>query len=1075
MNIKTFIERPVLSSVISIVIVLAGLIAVKSLPVEQFPDIAPPTVMVMTSYPGASAETVQKSVVAPIEEAINGVENMDYMSSTSTNSGSVEIMVYFRQGTDPDMAAVNVQNRVAQATGSLPAEVTRIGVTVIKRQNSMIKVLDLHATEESGYDTKFLANYAKLNIEPQLKRIKGVGSVVLLSDQYSMRIWFNPAAMAHYHLIPDDITGVLAEQNIESATGSFGESSGSSNEYIMKYSGRKQTPEEFGEMVIRATPNGEVLRLKDVAHIELGTESYGYKSTADGHPGVEMLVFQIAGSNATEVVNEIDALMEESRKSMPEGLMIDSMLSVNDFLYASIKEVIKSLLLAILLVVLVVYFFLQDFRATMIPTISIFVAVIGTFAFMAVAGFTINLLTLFALVLAIGTVVDNAIVVVEAVQAKLEDGYKSSFEATKDAMGGITAAIVTSTLVFMAVFIPVSMTGGTSGVFYTQFGITMAVAVGISAVNALTLAPALCAILLKPYVDAEGRQIDSFSARFRNKFTAVFDKVVDKYKEGVKFFIKRSWLVWTIVVACIAMLVVFMSTTKTGLVPDEDMGNVMVEIQTAPGSSLDNTNRVLMQVYDRIKDMPQIEMVSTVSGYGLISGSGTSFGSFTIKLKNWSERKGKKNGVDAVIAEIVKRTSDIKEATIIPMAPPMINGYGMTNGFEMYLQDKVGVDINEFYGVAQNFLEELNKRPEIALAYSSFNPNFPQYLVNVDPAKCKMAGVSPSVVLSTLAGYYGGQYVSNINRFSHVYRVMIQADPKYRMTPESLDAVMVRMNNGEMAPLGQFVELTKVYGAQSLTRFNMYNAISINGSAADGYSSGDAIKAVKEVAASTLPRNYGFEFAGLAREEERSASNSLYIYLICIVLIYLILCAFYESFLIPAAVIVSVPCGIMGSFLFAKLFGLENNIYLQTGVIMLIGLLAKTAILITEYASSRRRAGMSIKQAAIGAAKVRLRPILMTALTMVFGMFPMMFATGVGANGNSALGTGAVGGMLVGTLILLFLVPSLFVTFQTIEEKFKPVKFEKSEDMSIAGEIEGVREMKRQKGEEDNTYHHTEA
>lgn len=1071
MNIKTFIERPVLSSVISIVIVLAGLIAVKSLPVEQFPDIAPPTVMVMTSYPGASAETVQKSVVAPIEEAINGVENMDYMSSTSTNSGSVEIMVYFRQGTDPDMAAVNVQNRVAQATGSLPAEVTRIGVTVIKRQNSMIKVLDLHATEESGYDTKFLANYAKLNIEPQLKRIKGVGSVVLLSDQYSMRIWFNPAAMAHYHLIPDDITGVLAEQNIESATGSFGESSGSSNEYIMKYSGRKQTPEEFGEMVIRATPNGEVLRLKDVAHVELGTESYGYKSTADGHPGVEMLVFQIAGSNATEVVNEIDELMEESRKSMPEGLMIDSMLSVNDFLYASIKEVIKSLLLAILLVVLVVYFFLQDFRATLIPTVSIFVAVIGTFAFMAVAGFTINLLTLFALVLAIGTVVDNAIVVVEAVQAKLEVGYKSSFEATKDAMGGITAAIVTSTLVFMAVFIPVSMTGGTSGVFYTQFGITMAVAVGISAVNALTLAPALCAILLKPYVDDEGRPIDSFSARFRNKFTTVFDKVVDKYKEGVKFFIKRSWLVWTIVVACIVMLVVFMSTTKTGLVPNEDMGNVMVEIQTAPGSSLDNTNRVLMQAYDRIKDMPQIEIVSTVSGYGLISGSGTSFGSFTIKLKDWSERKGKENGVDAVIAEIVRRTSDIKEATIIPMAPPMINGYGMTNGFEMYFQDKTGVDVNEFYAVAQNFLGELNKRPEVAMAYSSFNPNFPQYLVNVDPAKCKMAGVSPSVVLSTLAGYYGGQYVSNINRFSHVYRVMIQADPKYRMTPASLDAVMVRMNNGEMAPLGQFVELTKVYGAQSLTRFNMYNAISINGSAADGYSSGDAIRAVKEVAASTLPRNYGFEFAGLAREEERSASNSLYIYLICIVLIYLILCAFYESFLIPAAVIVSVPCGIMGSFLFAKLFGLENNIYLQTGVIMLIGLLAKTAILITEYASSRRRAGMSIKQAAIGAAKVRLRPILMTALTMIFGMFPMMFASGVGANGNSALGTGAVGGMLVGTLILLFLVPSLFVTFQTIEEKFKPVKFEKSEDLSIAGEIEDVREMKRQKGEEDNTHH----
>lgn len=1069
MNLKTFIERPVLSSVISIVIVLAGLIAVKTLPVEQFPDIAPPTIMVMTSYPGASAETVQKSVIAPLEEAINGVENMDYMSSTATNNGNVEIMVYFRQGTDADMAAVNVQNRVSQANGSLPAEVTRIGVTVVKRQNSMIKVIDVHATPESGYDTKFLANYSKLNFEPQLKRVKGVGSVVLLSDQYSMRIWFNPAAMAHYHLVPDDISGMLAEQNIESATGSFGESSGSTHEYIMKYSGRKQTPEEFGEMVINALPNGEVLRLKDVAHVELGIESYGYKSTTDGHPGVEMLVFQVAGSNATQVVNDIDALIDEARNTMPEGLMIDSMLSVNDFLYASIKEVIKSLLIAILLVVLVVYFFLQDFRATLIPTIAIFVAVIGTFAFMAVAGFTINLLTLFALVLAIGTVVDNAIVVVEAVQAKLEMGYTSAMQATKDAMGGITSAILTSTLVFMAVFIPVSMMGGTSGVFYTQFGITMAVAVGISAINALTLSPALCALLLKPYVNENGEEVNSFSARFRKKFTSVFDKVVDRYKEGVKFFIKRSWLVWTIVVGCVVLLVWLMATTKTGLVPNEDMGNIMVELQMNPGSSLQNTDEILMKAYDRIKDIPEIDITSTVSGYGLISGAGSSYASFTIKLKNWDERKGKEHDVNAVIAKIMERTADIKEATIIPMAPPMINGYGMTNGFEMYLQDKTGGDVNEFFGVAQSFLAELNKRPEIEMAYTSFNPNFPQYRVDVDAAKCKIAGVSPATVLSTLAGYYGGQYVSNINRFSHVYRVMIQADPKYRMTPETLNSTMVRVNSGEMAPLGQFVQLTKVYGPQTLTRFNMYNAIAVNGSAANGYSSGDAIKAVKEVAAQTLPRNYGFEFSSLAREEERSSSNSLYIYLICIVLIYLILCAFYESFLIPLAVIVSVPCGIMGSFLFAKVFGLENNIYLQTGVIMLIGLLAKTAILITEYASSRRRAGMSVKQAAVGAAKVRLRPILMTALTMVFGMIPMMFANGVGANGNSALGTGAVGGMLVGTLILLFLVPSLFVTFENLEEKFKPVKFEKSEDASISEEIEDVREMKRAKGEPDNT------
>lgn len=1069
MNLKTFIQRPVLSSVISVVIVLAGLIAVRTLPVEQFPDIAPPTIMVMTSYPGASAETVQNSVIAPLEEAINGVENMDYMQSTATNSGSVEIMVYFKQGTDADMAAVNVQNRVAQANGSLPAEVTRIGVTTIKQQNSIIKIIDVHATKESGYDTKFLANYSKLNIEPQMKRIKGVGNVVLLSDQYAMRIWFNPAAMAHYNLIPDDITRVLGEQNIESATGSFGENSAAANEYIMKYSGRKKTPEEFGEMVVSATPSGEVLRLRDVAHVELGVESYGYSSTTDGEPGVEMMVFQIAGSNATQVVNDIDALIEETSETLPKGVSIDSMLSVNDFLYASIKEVVKSLLLAILLVVLVVYFFLQDFRATLIPTVGIFVAVIGTFAFMSVAGFTINLLTLFALVLAIGTVVDNAIVVVEAVQAKLNEGYTSPMKATVDAMGGIAAAILTSTLVFMAVFIPVSMMGGTSGVFYTQFGITMAVAVGISAVNALTLAPALCAILLKPYVGADGREIDSFSARFRKKFNSVFSRIVEKYKTGALFFIKRTWLVWSMIAGCIVLLVALMSSTKSGLVPDEDMGTVMVDVQTAPGTGLRRTDEVLLEVYARIKDLPEIERASTVTGYGMLGGSGTSYGSITIKLKDWSKRKGSGHDVNAVIAKIMELTADIKDAQIIPMAPPMINGYGMTNGFEMYLQDRTGGDVGEFFKVAQNFLEELGRRPEIEQASTSFSPDYPQYLVDVDAAKCKIAGISPSTVLSTLSGYYGGQYVSNINRFSHVYRVTVQADPAYRMTPQSLDAVMVRTDNGEMAPISQFLQLTKVYGPQSLSRFNMYNAISVNGSAADGFSSGDAIRAVKEVAASTLPMGFGFEFSGLAREEERSSSNSLYIYLICIVLIYLILCAFYESFLIPLAVIVSVPCGVMGSFLFAKFFGLENNIYLQTGVIMLIGLLAKTAILITEYASKRRRAGLSIKQSAVGAAKVRLRPILMTALTMVFGMLPMMFSSGVGANGNSALGTGAVGGMLVGTLILLFFVPALFVTFETLEERVKPIKFEQSEDASINGEISVVREMKKANGEEDNT------
>ncbi|MGN0191703.1 MAG: efflux RND transporter permease subunit [Candidatus Cryptobacteroides sp.] len=1067
MNLRTFINRPVLSAVISIIIVLAGLIGLFTLPIEQYPDIAPPTVMVMTSYPGASAETVQKSVIAPLEESINGVENMDYMKSNSTNSGSVTIYVYFRQGTDPDMATVNVQNRVSMALGSLPAEVTKIGVTVLKRQTSMLKILDIHSPEGT-YDEQFLANYMKLNIEPEIKRIKGVGDVVLLGSDYSMRIWFNPTAMARHKLVPADVTAVLAEQNIEAATGAFGENSGSTYQYTMKYRGRKMTPEEFGDMVISADSNGEILRLKDVADVELGIQSYGYASRMNGHPGIQMMIFQTAGSNATEVVNSIDALIEEASKELPEDVRIDTMMSVNDFLYASMKEVFKSLIIAFILVVLVVWFFLQDFRATLIPAISILVSLVGTFAFMAVAGFTINLLTLFALVLAIGTVVDNAIVVVEAVQARFEAGYRSSYHATNDAMDGISSAIITSTLVFMAVFIPVSMTGGTSGIFCTQFGITMAVAVGISAVTALTLAPALCAILMKPYIDENGNEKDNFSNRFRNRFQVGFNAVVDKYKYGVLFFIRKKWELWTVIAACIALFVYFMATTPTGLVPDEDMGVIMVDVTMAPGSSLDNTYETIDRIYGRIKDIDQLDKVASVAGYGMIGGEGTAYGQLVLRLKNWKYRPGKEDKVQAVIAEIKARTADIRDAQIMPVAPPVITGYGTTNGFEMHLQDKNDGDVQEFFAVAQDFLAQLNQRPEIAMAYTAFNPNFPQYIVDVDAARCKRAGISPSVVLNTLGGYYGGQYVSNINRFSHVYRVMIQASPEYRMSPESMNRIFVRMNNGEMAPLSQFVELTKVYGPQSLARFNMYNSIAVNGSAAQGYSSGDAINAIREVARQTLPRGYGYEFGGITREEARSTSSSLIIYGICIVLIYLILCAFYESFLIPLAVIISVPCGLMGSFLFAKLFGLENNIYLQTGVIMLIGLLAKTAILITEYAGKRRKAGMSLTQAAIGAAKVRLRPILMTALTMVFGMLPLMFSTGVGANGNSSLGTGAVGGMLVGTLVLLFLVPALFVVFKWIEEKFKPEEFEK-QDWQIQGEIDQVRQMKQEKGEKDNT------
>lgn len=1052
MTLKHFIERPVLAAVISIVIVFAGLIGLATLPVEQYPDIAPPTVMVRASYPGASAETIQKSVVVPLEEAINGVENMTYIKSDASNAGSASISVYFEQGTDPDMAAVNVQNKVATATGSLPAEVTRIGVTTMKRQTSMLKIFAL-SSPGNTYGENFLANYVNINIKPRIQRIEGVGEFFALGGDYSMRIWMKPDVMAQYRMVPSDITYALSEQNIESAAGQFGEDSDNTFQYTMKYRGRKMTPEEFGDIVIRSTADGEVLRLKDVADVELGQASYAYKGYVNGHPGIAAMIFQTAGTNATETIEQIDAMLAEIEKELPKDVTITHLMSVNDYLYASIHEVIKTLFEAIILVILVVYLFLQDIRSTIIPTVSIVVSLVGTFAFLSVAGFSINLLTLFALVLAIGTVVDDAIIVVEAVQARFDAGYRSSYMATVDAMSGITSAIITSTLVFMAVFIPTSMMSGTSGTFYTQFGITMAVAVGISAVNALTLSPALCALILKPYLDENGEMRDNFAARFRKAFNSAFTVMVGKYKYGVMFFIKRRWLTWAALVLAIGALVLLMNTTKTGLVPEEDQGTVMVNVTTAPGSSLAETDKVMHELSSRLNGIPQIRDFQQVAGYGMISGQGNSNGMCIVKLKNWSQRPDKEDAVNAVIGQIYARTADIKNARIFAVAPPMITGYGTSSGFEMYLQDKTGGDVGRFYDVYLQFIGALNRRPEIKMAYSTFNINFPQYMVDIDAAKAKRAGVSPTEVLSTLSGYYGGQYVSNINRFSKVYRVMIQAGPKYRLDEESLNNAYVRLQNGGMAPLSQFVTLTKIYGPEMLSRFNMYNSIAVNGTTADGYSNGDAIKAIEEVAAEVLPKGYGFEFGGITREESRTASNTAVIFGICIILIYLILSALYESFLIPFAVILSVPCGLLGSFLFAKMMGLENNIYLQTGLIMLIGLLAKTAILLTEYAAERRASGMSLAQAALSSAKVRLRPILMTVLTMVFGMIPLVFASGVGANGNSTLGSGVVGGMIVGTLALLFLVPSLFVVFQYLQEKVKPVQFKRDTDWTAA-EIE---------------------
>ena len=1062
MTLKSFIERPVLASVISIVIVIAGIIGLASLPVEQYPDIAPPTVMVRASYPGASAETIQKSVIVPLEEAINGVEDMTYITSAAA-AGSASISIYFKQGTDPDMAAVNVQNKVSTATGQLPSEVTQIGVTTMKRQTSMVKIFSLYSPDDS-YDEGFLANYSKINIEPRIVRIPGVGEAFTLGSDYSMRIWLKPDVMAQYKLMPSDITAVLAEQNIEASTGSLGENSKNAFQYTMKYSGRLTLPEEFENIVILAQDDGTILRLKDVADIELGRESYAYVGKTNGHPGVSTMVFQTAGSNATEVVNQINALLDEVEADLPKGIAIAHLHSVNDFLFASINEVIKTLIEAIILVVLVVYVFLQDIRSTLVPTISILVSLIGTFAFLAVAGFSINLLTLFALVLAIGTVVDDAIIVVEAVQARFDAGYKSSYMATIDAMSGITSAIITSTLVFMAVFIPVAMMGGTSGVFYTQFGITMAVAVGISALNALTLSPALCALLLKPYLDENGEMKDNFAARFRKAFNTIFSTLVNKYKHGVMLFIKHKWLMWSTFAIAIAALVLLMNSTKTGLVPDEDQGTIMVNVTTPPGTSLEETNKVLETVASRIADIPQVENAMETAGFNMIaSAAGSSYAMGIVKLKNWDERPNPEDEVQAVIGQIYARTADIKNAQIFAVAPPMISGYGSTSGFSMYLQDRAGGELTDFYQIFQQFIGALNQRPEIERAYSSFNINFPQYMVHIDPAKAKRAGVSPSTILSTIAGYYGGQYASYINRFSKMYYVTLQSRPEDRLDVESLNNIYVRTDKGEMAPVGEFVELEKVYSSDVLNRFNLYNAISVQGTAAPGYSSGDAIQAIREVADQVLPKGYGYEFDGITREEAQTTSNTLIIFGICLLFIYLILSALYESYLIPFAVILAVPCGLMGSFLFAKAMGLENNIYLQTGIIMLIGLLSKTAILITEYAADRRAAGMSLSQAAVSAAKARLRPILMTVLTCVFGMIPLVLSHGVGANGNSTLGAGVIGGMIVGTLALLFLVPTLFIVFQTLQEKVKPLEFDPDPQWAVRAELE---ECKNEKEEE---------
>ena len=1120
MKLDTFINRPVLSTVISIFIVLLGLIGLFSLPVTQFPDIAPPTIRVSTTYQGANAQAVLNSVIAPLEESINGAQGMTHMESTATNSGSADITVYFEQGFNPDMAAVDVQNRVSKALNLLPAEVTQVGVQTAKRQSSMLLMVSLY--DASGnYSMEFIDNYAKINIIPQLQRVSGVGDVMSFGADYSMRIWLKPEVMAQYGLMPSDVTYALSEQNIEAAPGTFGEQGDQSFQYTMKYKGRLTTPEQFEDIVVAAKPTGEILRLGDVAEVELGRLTYGFSNSLNGKVATSCIVFQTAGSNATQIINVCLAEIKKMEGELPSGLKIAIPMNNNDFLDASIHEVIKTLIEAFILVFFVVYVFLQDIRSTIIPAIAIPVALVGTFFFMNLIGFSINLITLSALVLAIAIVVDDAIVVVEAVHAKLDVGYKSSRRAAIDAMGEIGGAIISITLVMMLVFIPVSFMTGTTGVFYRQFGLTMAISIGISALNALTLSPALCAVFLKAHGDdsslkermgkAYGAAAEAvvgqakrrftldlpplitfaflaatitfmvlgwynvahpvklaiasvcavvavlgiFGKRFHKGFEIGFGRIMKYYNKVTGWFINHKITAFSLVAVAVAALVWLMSITTSTLVPNEDTGTLFCMVDMPPGTSQERTDAVLEQLDQILATVPEIEYRQKISGYSFMAGQGATYGTVIIKLKNWEERKRKDQSSDAILGKLYAMTSVIKDGRVVMFAPPMISGYSLTNGFEIKMQDKTGGSVEDFFAVVQGFLAQLNQQPEVQVAMTTFNPTFPQYLVDIDAAKAKQAGLSPRDILTTLQGYYGGMYVSNFNRFGKIYRVMMQASPEARVSPETLASIKVR-NGGEMASLSNFVTMQKVYGPDLLNRFNMFQSISVNGNPAPGYTSGDCLAAITRVAQETLPPGYGYEYSGMTREEASSGAGSTtaVIFGLCLLFVYLLLSAQYESYILPMSVILSIPFGLMGTFIFAQIFGVSNNIYLQIALIMLIGLLAKNAILIVEFAIERRRTGMSVVNAAIQGASARLRPILMTSLAMIIGLLPMMFASGAGANGNRALGTGSIGGMLIGMFLQIFIVPALFVIFQKIQEKITPMKWEDTDNEGIENEIE---------------------
>ena len=1068
MKLDKFINRPVLSTVISILIVILGVIGLATLPVTQYPDIAPPTVSVRATYTGANAQTVLNSVIAPLEDQINGVENMMYIQSSASNNGSAEISVYFNQGTDPDMAAVNVQNRVSMAQGLLPAEVTKVGVTTQKRQNSMLLIFSLYDAEDK-YNIEFIENYAKINLIPEVQRVKGVGDANVMGQDYSMRIWLKPDVMAQYNLVPSDISGVLAEQNIEAAPGQFGERGNQTFQYTIRYKGRLQQTEEFEDIVVKALPNGEVLRLGDVARIELGRLAYTFNNTVNGHKAVTCIVFQMAGTNATETINNLLDVISKAEESLPAGLKINVAQNANDFLYASIHEVIKTLIEAFVLVFIVVYVFLQDMRSTLIPAIAIPVALIATFFVLKLIGFSVNLLTLSAMVLAIAIVVDDAIVVVEGVHAKLDQGYKSSREASIDAMSELGGALVSITLVMMSVFIPVSFMGGTAGTFYRQFGITMAISIAFSALNALTLSPALCAIFLKPHDSEHKQKKMSMVDRFHTSFNAAYDSLLKSYKKRVVFFIHKKWLSFGLVVASIVLLMFFMKTTPTGMVPNEDTGTIMGAVTLPPGTSQERAMEVFAKVDSLVAAEPAVQSRTIISGYSFIGGQGPSYGSVIIKLKDWEERSMMQNS-DIIYSTLFLRAQKvIKDAQVLFFAPPMIPGYSVSSDIELNMQDKTGGSLDHFFEVVNNYTAALEARPEINSAKTTFNPSFPQYQLDIDAAACKKAGISPSDILSTMQGYFGGLYASNFNRFGKMYRVMIQAEPDATKNMESLNGVKVRGSNGEMAPITQFVSMKKVYGPDIINRFNLYTSMKVMVAPASGYTSGQALQAIAEVAKENLPMGFGYELGGMAREEAQSSGSTTgIIFVLCFVFVYLLLSAQYESYILPLAVLLSVPFGLMGSFIFVNGFSalgsipalkmilgtMSNDIYMQIALIMLMGLLAKNAILIVEFALDRRKQGMSISWAAVLGAAARLRPILMTSLAMIVGLIPLMLAMGVGAHGNRTLGASAIGGMLIGMIFQIFIVPVLFVVFQWLQEKFKPMEWDSLDESEVEAEIE---------------------